>query len=140
MLAFLFLLGTAQAGELEVTVTIDEASRTFNFEQLASCTSTSVQINEDDFWYLNALATGVDDGIYVSLDIEAGLQRDTKQRREVNSKPSFIVEPGQPAKLQVSGDGGGLVVEVVANDFDKNDRCYPEGRRTRSTRSSSSTD
>ncbi|MBT3221768.1 MAG: hypothetical protein HN348_22040 [Proteobacteria bacterium] len=57
MLPFLFLLATASAGELEVTVTIDEVSKTFNFEQMVSCATSDFKINEGDFWYLGAMGT-----------------------------------------------------------------------------------
>ena len=139
MLAFLFLLATAHAGELEVTVTIDEASTTFHFEQLASCSSTSVSFSADDYWSLGAMATGVEEGIYVSLELEANVTSGSKHPRRVVSQPSFIVVPDEEAVLRVGGDGGDLIVQVLASGFDQGDssRCYPGSRRIRSLRSTS---
>jgi hypothetical protein len=126
---FLLTLFVAHAGNLEVTLTVDDDDvRTVTFQDLPSCTPVRTSISGDTGWSVRALATAnePDGDITVEINIEAWSERGRNERR-VKSNPVLRIRPNEEATISMSGPEGSFSMTVLATDFEIDPSCLRSG-------------
>ncbi|GEM_PF-6330341 len=127
----LLALALAHAGDLTVTVVVDDQSSSFVFDQVASCSEASSTVSGDGTWEVSARATGIEEGeVFVALDVEVETGK-RRNARHVRMAPRLVLVEGEPAQVVVGGPDGEVSVEVIAQDFEIDDSCTGGHKRSR---------
>jgi hypothetical protein len=122
------LLASAFAGDLTLDLTFDDQTHHLQFDDMATCQPTEVQIEGPTRLRVAARVTAQDSGaLLISVDLEAESGR-RRRARVVHLTPKILVKPGEPASITVTGPQGTTTVDVVAKGFEGETPCHGPSR------------
>ena len=124
----LLIASAALAGDITLTVQVEDKTATVHLEDVASCAHQEITLDDGEggTWDLSFVAAALaDEEVWLSADVahKRPIRRKSKRVEVVKMRPSFMARDGQTAELTIGDDHS---VQMVAVDLDdRNLSCLP---------------